>query len=491
LPVESYPHVKLLEEFSEQPIIMHMQKTISPHKEETFRDSLGIVTDDGKRKFIHPKKPAGTFHRFRTVFSWLLLVILFGIPFLRIDGHPFMMFNIIERKFIIFGLAFGTYDYFILALGVITFIVSIILFTAVFGRVFCGWACPQTVFLEMVFRKIEFLIEGDHLRQKLLNQAPWGGKKIFKKLLKWSVFFVLSVIVANTFLAWIIGTDELYKIITEPVSLHYGGFITMLIFSAVFYFVFAWFREYACIYVCPYGRLQSVLLDRNTTVIAYDYVRGEPRGKIRKSKERTLGDCVDCRECVVVCPTGIDIRNGTQLECVNCTACIDACDAVMVKIDKPKGLIRFASVNNIINKTGFKVTGRIVGYSLLVVILIAVLTILLTIRKPIDVTILRSPGMLFQEQPDSRISNLYSIKLTNKTFVSVPVTLKLENTEGEIKLIGNDLVLPANEVSDARFLVMIPKDKLTKMNTPLEIGVYRNGEKYETFKTTFLGPQIN
>jgi cytochrome c oxidase accessory protein FixG len=233
------------------------------------------------------------------------------------------------------------------------------------------------------------------------------------------------------------------------------------------------------------------LLDRNTTVIAYDYVRGEPRGKIRKSEERTLGDCVDCRECVVVCPTGIDIRNGTQLECVNCTACIDACDAVMVKIDKPKGLIRFASVNNIINKTGFKVTGRIIGYSVLVVILVAVLTILLTTRKPIDVTILRSPGMLFQEQPDSRISNLYSIKLTNKTFVSVPVTLKLENTEGEIKLIGNDLVLPANEVSDARFLVMIPKDKLTRMNTPLEIGVYRNGEKYETFKTNFLGPQIN
>jgi len=470
---------------------MHNKIETLTKSEDTFRDSLGIVSNDGKRNFIYPKKPAGVFHRYRVVFSWLLLAILFGVPFIRVEGHPFMLFNIVERKFIIFGLAFGTYDYFILALGVITFIVSIILFTAVFGRVFCGWACPQTVFLEMVFRKIEFLIEGDNLRQKLLNSGPWNGKKIFKKLLKWSVFFVLSVLVANTFLAWILGTDELYKIITEPITLHLGGFISMMLFSAAFYFVFAWFREYACIYVCPYGRLQSVLLDRNTTVIAYDNVRGEPRGKLRKTEERTLGDCVDCKECVVVCPTGIDIRNGTQLECVNCTACIDACDSVMVKINKPKGLIRFASINNIINKTGFKVTGRIVGYSVIVVILMTVLTLLLINRKPIDVTILRSPGMLFQEQPGEKISNLYSIKLTNKTFGSVPVELKLENSDGEITLIGNELNLPPNEVSDARFLVLIPKSSLTKMNTILEIGVYRDGEKYETFKTTFLGPQIN
>lgn len=463
-----------------------------PKAADTFRDSLGIVTDDGKRNFIYPKKPAGTFHRYRAVFSGVLLVVLFGVPFIRIDGHPFMLFNIVERKFIIFGLAFGTYDYFILALGVITFIVSIILFTAVFGRVFCGWACPQTVFLEMVFRKIEFFIEGDYLRQKLLNRGPWNEKKIFKKLLKWSVFFVLSVLVANTFLAWIIGTDELYKIITEPLSMHLGGFVSMMLFSGAFYFVFAWFREYACIYVCPYGRLQSVLLDPNTTVIAYDNVRGEPRGRLRKSEEhRKLGDCVDCKECVVVCPTGIDIRNGTQLECVNCTACIDACDAVMVKIDKPKGLIRFASINNIINKTGFRITGRIVGYFVIVVILMTVLTFLLVNRKPVDVTILRSPGMLFQEQPGNKISNLYSIKLTNKTFGSIPVELKLENIEGEIMLIGNDLILPPNEVSDARFLVMIPKGKLTKMSTILEIAVYKNDKKIETFKTTFLGPQIN
>ena len=455
---------------------------------DSFRDHLDIVKEDGSRKVVYPKKPKGRFYNARTIFSIALLAFLFGIPFIKIDGHPFMLFNILERKFILFSLAFGPRDYFIIALGFISLVVSIILFTAVFGRVFCGWACPQTVFLEMVFRKIEYFIEGDSLRQKMLKAAPWRGKKIFKKLLKWSVFFILSVLIANTFLAWIIGTDELYKIISDPVSQHTGGFIAMLVFSGVFYFIFAWFREYACIYVCPYGRLQGVLLDRNTTVIAYDYVRGEPRGKIKKGKKRELGDCIDCKECVVVCPTGIDIRYGTQLECVNCTACIDACDNVMDKIEKPRGLIRFASENNIRDRTKFKVTGRVVSYSILLALLTIILVTLLVIRKPIDVTILRAPGTLFQEQPDNKISNLYSMKLTNKTFESVPIKLKLENTDGEIKIIGNDILLQPNDVSETTFLVLLPKDNMTKMNTPLEIGVYKNGEKLDVFKSTFLGP---
>lgn len=455
----------------------------------SFRDTLGIITAEGKRRFLHPKHPKGKLYRLRTVFSWLLLGILFGVPFIKIDGHSFMMFNIVDRKFIIFGQGYGTHDFYILALAVISFIVFIFLFTAVFGRVFCGWACPQTVFLEMVFRKIEYLIEGDALRQKLYNQAPWTPKKIFKKLLKWSIFYTLAVLIANTFLSWIIGTDELYKIIAEPVSAHLGGFIAMILFSGAFYFVFAWFREYACIYVCPYGRLQSVLLDQNTTVIAYDYTRGEPRGKMNKAAgERINGDCIDCLECVRVCPTGIDIRNGTQLECINCTACIDSCNNVMDKIKKPHGLIKFASSNNIKNKTPFKITAREIGYSVVLTILLTVLTVLVMNRKPIDITILRTPGMLFQEQPGDKISNLYTIKLTNKTFEPVPIELKLENIEGEIKVIGTDINLKADDVSESKFLVLINKNKLIKMNTPLEIGVYQNAAKLETFNSTFLGP---
>lgn len=467
---------------------MHMQPKQIDKLNADYRDTLGIVTDEGSRKAIYPKKPKGRFYNMRSVFSLALLAFMFGMPLVKVGGHPFMLFNIIERKFIFFGMVFGPHDFFILALGFIAFIVSIILFTAVFGRVFCGWACPQTVFLEMVFRRIEFWIEGDYLRQKLLNSAPWTVKKMFKKLLKWSVFFLLSVLIANTFLAWIVGTDELSKIITDPVSRHMGGFTAMLIFSGVFYFVFAWFREYACIYVCPYGRLQGVLLDKNTTVIAYDYVRGEPRGKINKSEDRILGDCIDCNECVAVCPTGIDIRNGTQLECVNCTACIDACDVVMDKINKPRGLIRFASENNIKESSKFKVTGRVAGYSVVLILLTFVLVTLVVLRKPIDVTILRAPGMIFQEQPDNKISNLYSMKLTNKTFDEVPVKIKLENIDGEIKIIGNEIKLQPNDVNETKFLVLLDKSKLTRMNIPLELGIYKNGERFEVLSSTFLGP---
>lgn len=456
-----------------------------------FTDKLGIIADDGNRKFLYPKKPQGKFYNYRTIFSWLLLGILFGVPLIKIEGHPIMMFNIVDRKFIVFGQAFGPHDYYILALGVIVFIVGIILFTAVFGRVFCGWACPQTVFLEMVFRKIENLIEGDAYRQKQFNNAPWTVKKFFKKILKWSVFFSLSVLIANTFLAWIIGTDELQKIITDPVSQHLGGFTAMMLFSGAFYFVFAWFREYACIYVCPYGRLQSVLLDSNTTVISYDYHRGEPRGKLDKSIQRDLGDCIDCFECVSVCPTGIDIRNGTQLECINCTACIDACNAVMNKISKPAGLIRFASAENIRNKTKFRFSPKVIGYSVTLLLLIGILTILLVNRKPVDVIILRTPGVLYQEQPGNKLSNLYSLKLTNKTFNDVPISLRLENTEGEIRILGDNINLPPNEIVESKFLIILPKNKISKMNTLVEIGVYTDTGNIETFKTTFLGPNLN
>jgi cytochrome c oxidase accessory protein FixG len=233
-----------------------------------------------------------------------------------------------------------------------------------------------------------------------------------------------------------------------------------------------------------------VLLDPNTTVIAYDYIRGEPRGKIKKGNENNYGDCIDCNACVAVCPTGIDIREGTQLECVNCTACIDECDLIMDKVKKPRGLIRFASENNIRNKTRFRVTGRVIGYTAVLSLLTAILVFLLVSRKPIDVTILRAPGMIFQEQPGNNISNLYTMKLTNKTFDEVPVELKLENTEGEIKIIGSNIMLNPNDVNETKFLVLLPKEKMTKMNTPLEIGVYKNGERFDVYKTTFLGPGV-
>jgi cytochrome c oxidase accessory protein FixG len=457
--------------------------------ENTFRDTISIVNKKGGRKWVYPKKPSGRYTNARTILSFVLLALLFGLPFIKINGHPFMLLNILERKFIIFGTVFVPQDFYLFGLLMITLFVSLFLVTAVFGRIFCGWFCPQTIFLEMVFRKIEYFIEGDYLRQIALNNSEWNSKKIFKKGLKYLIFFIISFLIANIFLSYIIGTDELWHIINQPVTEHLSGFIAILIFTGIFYFVFAWFREQACILVCPYGRLQSVLLDKSSIVIAYDFIRGEPRGKVKNKEEEHLGDCIDCKLCVNVCPTGIDIRNGTQLECVNCTACIDACDSIMDSVNRPRGLIRFDSMEGIKNNVKKKFTPRVIGYSTVLVILLTAITILFSIRKNIDVNILRTPGMLFQKQPDDKVSNMYNLKIANKTFDQIPVTFKLKDSEGEIKLIEHEINLNPLEIHEGTILIILPKDKIKLTNTPLTIEVYSGDKKIDDVKTTFLGPQ--
>lgn len=455
---------------------------------ESFRDTISLVSNEGKRLWVYPKKPKGKFYNARTLVSIFLILFLTATPFIKLHNHPLLLFNVVERKFILFGLSFGPHDFFLFLLMMIAIVVFIILFTVIFGRVFCGWVCPQTVLMEMVFRKIEYWIEGDALRQRLLYSSPWNGKKILKKFSKYVIFFVISFIISNLLLSFIIGIDELWNIIKDNPSNHVAGLTSMIAFTTLFYWIFAWFREQACIMVCPYGRLQGVLLDQNSVVIAYDYVRGEPRGKLKKNEKQSIGDCVDCAQCVEVCPTGIDIRNGTQLECVNCTACIDACDIVMDKIKKPRGLIRFASSNNIKNKTKFKFTPRIFGYSSILFLLVGVLIILMMNRKDIDVNILRTPGLLFQEQQGDSVSNLYNIEVVNKTFDKTSIDLKLENKEGEIKIIGNELNLDPDAIVNAKFFVYLSKNKLEKTNTPLTIGVYSNNKKINEINTSFLGP---
>lgn len=462
--------------------------TQETENKEIFRDKISIVTKEGRRKWIYPRKPKGKLYKLRTIFSIFLLAILFGTPFVKYDGHPLFLFNFVERKFILFGFPFVPHDFYLFGLAMISIMVFIILFTVIFGRLFCGWACPQTVFLEMVFRKIEYWIEGDAGKQKKLKAEPWTANKIFKKFSKWGIFYVISFLIGNTFLAYIIGIEELKKIVTDNPSNHLSGLFLILLFTSIFYFVFAYFREYACIYVCPYGRIQGVLLDKNSIVIAYDYKRGEPRGKINKSQERKLGDCIDCKMCVDVCPTGIDIRNGTQLECVNCTACVDACNIVMTKIDKPKGLIRYDSAAGIETGKKFKITIREIGYSVVLILLIVVQIILFSNRKEIDVNILRTPGLLFQEQPDNRITNLYNINLANKTLKEVPITLKLKGLEGEIKVIGNDINLEPTGVIEAKFLIYVQKDKIKMMNTPFTVQVYAGDKLLNELESSFNGP---
>ena len=457
---------------------------------DEFRDSIGTITAEGDRKWIFAKKPFGKLYNARTIVSYLYLLVFFALPWIKVNGEPLFMFNLIERKFILFGTIFWPQDFFLFVIAMLTFMVFVVLFTVVFGRLFCGWICPQTIFMEMVFRKIEYWIEGDAEKQKRLNDAEWNKEKVLKRGAKFFAFFGFSFIIAHYFLAYIIGMDAVVQYMSEGLVNHIGTFIPLVVFSFVFFAVYWKFREQACLIVCPYGRLQGVMLDPNSIVVAYDYVRGEPRGKMKRhaEPEKKLGDCIDCMACVKVCPTGIDIRNGTQLECVNCTACIDACDHIMESVHKPTGLIRYASENNIARSEKLKVTPRIIAYSVVLVALVAVLFALMLTRKDVQATVMRAQGMLFQKQEDGRISNLYNIKLINKTRNTLPVELKLIGTDGEIQVVGKPIVMKPESANDAVFFVIMDKQDIPHRKNKIEIGVYSKGEKLDDVNTNFMGP---
>ena len=465
-------------------------------QDESFRDSIGTIDETGHRKFIFPKKPSGKLYEYRKIVSYFLLAILIANPFIKINGNQFMMFNVLERRFNIFGFPFWPQDFYLFVLFMILGVVFVILFTVIFGRIFCGWICPQTIFLEMVFRRIEYWIEGDRGAQIRLAKQEWNAEKIRKKGLKWSVFLVISFFIANVFLAYLISSDELFKMIEDGPESHLSTLIALLIFTGVFYFVFVWFREQVCIIACPYGRLQGVLLDNKSINVAYDFVRGEKeagRAKLNKNEDRAAsgkGDCIDCHQCVHVCPTGIDIRNGTQLECVNCTACIDECDSIMETVGLPKGLIRYASEDEIEKKTKFQFTARIKGYSAVLVILIGVLTGLLFLRTDVEASILRLPGQLFQHKGEN-ISNVYTFKIINKTNTEFKdIHFKLVGIKGTLKLVGKqDFTVPKQGMNSGTLFIEINQYLLETDKTKLEIEVYNGTRKIETATTNFLSPR--
>ncbi len=458
---------------------------------DAFRDRIATVDESGKRKWIYAYKPKGRLYNIRTVLSVFYFLIFFGLPFVEINGRPLFLFNIPEAKFILFGKIFWPQDFFIFGLTMVTFVFFIILFTAAFGRLFCGWACPQTNFMEMMFRKVEYWVLGDAPAQRQLKTAPWTMRKIAKLTLKHLLFFLLSFIIANFFLAYIIGIKELEKIITEPVAQHVVGFASILVFSGVFYGVYAFFREQACTVVCPYGRLQSVLLDKNSMIVAYDYKRGEPRGNFKKQAELSLGDCIDCHLCVKVCPTGIDIRNGVQMECVGCTACIDACNHVMESINKPSGLIRYASENSIAKGEPLRYTTRMKLYTGLCFLLLSILSVILLTRKDIDVTVIRTAGMLYQERGADSLSNLYNIKLINKTTKDLSIEILLQDKTGRIQMAGKPTIQIRKEGQAAgTFFIVLPRSVIKQRKTVVKLLLYSNGEKLLTANTSFLGPAL-
>ncbi|MCC5918201.1 MAG: cytochrome c oxidase accessory protein CcoG [Cryomorphaceae bacterium] len=471
-------------------------KEQQPYSDESFRDSVGFIGKDGQRNYIYPKKPKGDFTKYRTYLSWGLLVFLFAGPFIRIGGQPMLLLDVIGRKFVILGQVFWPQDFYLLVILLISLVIFVVVFTAAFGRIFCGWVCPQTIFLEMVFRKIEYWLDGDRGQQLRIANMPWNAEKIRRRLVKWSLFFVISFLIANTFLAYLVGSERVIDMISSNPSANMGTFSALMVFTGIFFFVFAWFREQACIVVCPYGRLQGVLLDRNSIVIAYDKIRGEIRSRFRKNEDREAvgkGDCIDCNQCVVVCPTGIDIRNGTQLECVNCTACIDACDEVMDKIDRPRGLIRYASENQISEGEKPKFTPRLKFYTVVLSILLILMGGLLFSRSTMQANILRLPGSKYQVSDDNRITNLYQYKIVNKSTREQTFTIEADNfPDAEVKPAGKEMLTAGvQEFADGILVITIPKDKLTSTNEEIRLVIRgADGEVLGRTKVGFPGPMI-
>ena len=452
-----------------------------------FRDRLATSGKDGKRVWLYPEIIKGKWFNRRAWVAYGLLACLLAGPFLEWEGHPVFLFDVLNRNFIVWGIAFTPQDNVLFVLAILTFFVFIFAFTNTFGRLWCGWACPQTIFMEWIFRPLESLIEGNASSRKRLDDMPDSPEKNARKALKFTIFFMVSFLLANVFLAYIIGKKELWAIASDSPLHHLGGLAALLIFTMVFFFIYTRLRELACTFICPYGRLQGTLLDKNTLAVAYDFIRGEPRGHVKQGEEAKTGDCVDCNWCVKVCPTGIDIRNGSQMECIQCTACIDACNMVMDKTGRKENLIGYFSENELERKFPFQIRPKGKAYFFLWFILLGILSTLLWLRAPVETTLLRTPGNTGMVNSPGFVANLYNYEAVNKTFKNQQVDFRPLDPGMKITWVGQDgFILEKGMVRKGSFFLEMKGEAGLSKTCPVEIEVLAGGKRADVIKTRFF-----
>ncbi len=466
---------------------------------ELHPDRLSTTDKEGKRLYVYPADVRGFFRTRRTQIHSLFLLIFLLLPWLEINGKQALLLDFFGRRFEIFGLSLRAHNapLLLLLLGAVFF--GIFFLTAVFGRVWCGWACPQTIFIDAVFRRIERWVEGSALQRRKLDSEKMNFNKFTKKLLKWSLFAAVTLIITHSFLAYIIGTDSLQNMVTQDPRENWGFFLLMTSLTGALLYNFGWFREQFCTIVCPYGRLQSVLMDRNSLVVSYDLHRGEPRAtpqakSISQSHNSKLGDCVNCYRCVQVCPTGIDIRRGVQLECIACTACIDACDEVMTKINKPVGLIKYDTLFPQ-KRNKLKLSMRSLVYLGLSSFSLSLLILSVLKMDSISIQFLRSKGELYttqvQEDQSMMITNHFKIELSNQSGSERSLTFQMapapDSERVQIITARSPFRLPDGKLDHADIFFRFPPSLLKKGQRKFTIKVF--DPTFQTEKeVTLVGP---
>ncbi len=417
-------------------------------------DSVTTINTDGSRHFLHPADTRGRWTTARRIVATVLIALYVLLPWIPINGFPAVFLDIAERRFHLFGWTIASQEMWLLFFLLTGMGFTLFFVTALLGRVWCGWACPQTVFLEFVFRAIERLIDGDAPARRRLDAAPWDSAKAMKRVLKHSLFILCSLLIVHLLLAYFVSLPHLYAMVTSAPAEHWGLFLFMLATTAALYGNFAWFREQLCIVICPYGRLQSALVDDHSLVVGYDAKRGEPRRGSEAAKAASAGDCIDCLRCVHVCPTGIDIRQGLQMECLACTACIDACDDVMTRLHKPRGLIRYDSLTNFAGGRTRWIRPRTILYTILFLLGSVVLLAVLHNVKPVAFATMRMPGGAYFVDADS-VRNQFLVRLTNKTTAPRRFTLALVGAPAGLQATGTDTPIEVAPMEEGLHTVII------------------------------------